>query len=771
MSITAFFKPKLKLPEPEMLHWKTMKAIKDTTERVEVDVKARVGSYVQHTVHGKVMLVSKPSPDKLEIEIKTDSTAWPSPGGIVSTRMIVDAVDCSDPQAVARARDPSVYAEASDEALAAALVGGAFAAALSACGEGPARPAARGGKAKAPVPKEPKKRGRPKGSKDSTPRTPRAAGKVAWVYEGTKAAKGRQVATIGAAVEHDGFGRAVLLEQVDLDYLQLQAGTDGNEYPVRVESVKCFVVENPAAIDADGSGAGGSGAAGSDVTPKRRKTGGRKRTALTQADAFYGLTPLSTKGDVQRAAKRKKREVAAIKKGSPLKPLRTQKNRKWPVALKEQAVKLYHRQFAANNEWSACRKELGKLPGFDGVTAANIRAWVITSAARAEAKPNEYGLLVTRAGRPPVLPAELYEEVKALVKSLAASRAIRICTSSMLPVVRSLIVHRLGADVIRPGRGGFIVGPKFLKKLASDCDLKWRKPYGDARKPPADADAQIHDMIMRLAYLMKEYSIPRGLVLNFDQTGLHFMQQRGSTYTAVEEDTKATHKSRSGKQKETKLKGLNDKRQATGTVGISFAGDVCPGQLIVEGTPANHRALPDLDGCNYAKGRGNSPGHAVGWRLVQHGLDASRGLVQRQWLGHLVQTSNHWANIRTSYAILEFIIVPWLLQKKTSMDLGADHPAILIVDCWYGWKDQDKLKTLQNLRDCTRCGSERRSSMVRCSRDALESRAYRRPRALPMAQAAVCAGGVHRLGSTSGSWRGLVAEGSHASLFYRSHLC
>jgi hypothetical protein len=76
-------------------------------------------------------------------------------------------------------------------------------------------------------------------------------------------------------------------------------------------------------------------------------------------------------------------------------------------------------------------------------------------------------------------------------------------------------------------------------------------------------------------------------------------------------------------------------------------------------------------------------------------------------LGHLTQTTNHWANIQTSYAILEFIIVPWLLEKKASMDLDTDHTAILIVDCWYGWKDQDKAKTLQNFRDCMHHGSER----------------------------------------------------------------
>ena len=86
----------------------------------------------------------------------------------------------------------------------------------------------------------------------------------------------------------------------------------------------------------------------------------------------------------------------------------------------------------------------------------------------------------------------------------------------MQPVVHAMIVHRLGAEVVRPGKGGFIAGAFFLKKLASYCELTWRKPYGDARKPPPDADAQIADMILRRAYLMKEHSIPRALVINFD---------------------------------------------------------------------------------------------------------------------------------------------------------------------------------------------------------------------------------------------------------------
>ena len=62
-----------------------------------------------HTEHGKVVLIGQPAPDKLEIEIQTDTALWPMPGGIITSRKIVDAVECSDPTAIPRARDASVY--------------------------------------------------------------------------------------------------------------------------------------------------------------------------------------------------------------------------------------------------------------------------------------------------------------------------------------------------------------------------------------------------------------------------------------------------------------------------------------------------------------------------------------------------------------------------------------------------------------------------------------------------------------------------------------
>ena len=58
----------------------------------------------------------------------------------------------------------------------------------------------------------------------------------------------------------------------------------------------------------------------------------------------------------------------------------------------------------------------------------------------------------------------------------------------------------------------------------------------------------------------------------------------------------------------------------------------------------------------------------------------------------MVQTSNHWSNIPTSYAILDRVFVPYLLKTKQQLGLAADHPSIIILDMRYGWCKQDATK-------------------------------------------------------------------------------
>jgi hypothetical protein len=260
------------------------------------------------------------------------------------------------------------------------------------------------------------------------------------------------------------------------------------------------------------------------------------------------------------------------------------------------------------------------------------------------------------------------------------------------------IIDKLGAAVIKPGQGNFVAGKTWLNRLARRAGLRWVKPYGDARKAPDNADELIHDLVLKLTLLASELQIPKSLILNSDQSGLHFMQTRGNTWAAVHtvetEEHDAGHRP---KRAETKTQGLNDKRQGTGTVTTAMSGTTLAGQLIVDSSAASpmtgEGSLPKLPGNAYAAWMGAKAGENIGFKVVRaHGATADEGALTRKWLGHMVQTSNHWSNIPTSYAILDRIFVPYLLKAKQELGLPADHPSILLVDMWYGWCKQDKDK-------------------------------------------------------------------------------
>ena len=100
-----------------------------------------------------------------------------------------------------------------------------------------------------------------------------------------------------------------------------------------------------------------------------------------------------------------------------------------------------------------------------------------------------------------------------------------------------------------------------------------------------------------------------------------------------------------------------------------------------------------MPGNAYQRWTGTKDGEKIGFELVRsYGDDPRTGELTRAWLGHMVQTSNHWSNIPTSYAILDRVIVPHLLKVKRELGLAADHPSIFLVDMWYGWCKQDKAK-------------------------------------------------------------------------------
>ena len=714
-----------------------------TTSVIETKRTLKAGSFLTHERHGKVKLKRAEGMDQLVVELCADSKRCEEAvliPGLSEQQLVVNAAECGPPfsalikdhgpphdegqAAVKRAAIALSAAKASNPHATFFISSGMSASSANPhigflLGPVPAptttnltsKAAGQGkGKEKLPPPAKPAaKKGRPKGSKDSAPRKRRRPQvKVGWHYSGRKGPHGMTSGDLGCTVHHDSLGDAFLVAQASPTKLMLQFGEGDGASVATVEAREvqlALAVESAGPASTSSADAGSSGDACSSSignTRKRQKTG--PRTSLSAALASEVQKPrTSTKAEAEQVRNRKRREATAAAKGKPVKASRERKNRIWGVELKNQAVKLYRSQFSVGMRYTACAQHLSlHFPGFAGVSAANVHSWVEADLELADHEPNEYGLIVTTKGRKPTLKPELYNELRTQIVQLAATKAFTINTTTLRPIVLGFVMNKLGPDTIRPGRGGFVAGRSWIQQLAKDANLKWRKPFGDARKHPKDADQQIEDMILRLAYLMHEFDVPPALTINFDHTGLHFMQMRGNTWTVVDMDTDTQHFSRQQKGKEVKQQAKGDKRQTTGTVGTSMAGDVLPGQLLVQGVSTSHQALPQLDGNKYVQLAGSNAGHKVGFKLAQSGHDTLKGQLTRKWLGHLGQTPNHWADIRTSYAILEYIIVPWLLQKKAAIGKAPDAVSILIIDCWYGWKDQDKKKTLITFRHYVR---------------------------------------------------------------------
>ena len=689
-------------PARTSITWFQMVQRPGTTALVPMKREARPGMYITHKDHGKVKLLAESVPNQLKIQLKSGEDAT-----------IVYAEDCGPPFSASVKLQDDSFDDARMGFLREEVAGWeAYDQIYITHFKSPTASSKAAGKRVASEPEQPSrnKGGRPLGSKDKQPRKLRAK-EITWEYTGRRGPVGLQSTTFGKTVRHDGLGNGILVQQPDPSHftLSITGDDDGVESLVTVTVNELQAVTDSQSEPAAESGrslAGGSTAGssvGASQPVSKRKAGKRKRVAATE------LPPQQLKrakrAEIVEKHNRKKREATAEARGKPLKAASQQLNQKWAPELRQQAVQLFYSRFAPK-DFQGCARHLLGIPGFTGVTRGHVQGWVASTQKLAVQEPNEFGLVVTTAGRQPELPKALYEELKEQIVALAKTKAFTLNATTLRPIALAFVVTRLGPDVIRSSRGGFTCGRTWITALAKAAKLKWRKPFGDARKHPPDADAQIQDMKMRLAYLMHEYDVPPALTLNFDQTGLHFMQMRGNTWTVVEEDLDTAHASRQGKGKEVKQQNKGDKRQATGTVGSSMAGDVLPGQLIVQGTPNRWQtqkgSLPQLDGNKYSELAGGNAGHKIGFRPTQSTSNSAAGQLTRTWLGHLVQTSNHWANIQTSYAILEYIIVPWLLQKKAAIGKPADAVCILIVDCWYGWKDQDKKKTLITFRHYVR---------------------------------------------------------------------
>ena len=137
--------------------------------------------------------------------------------------------------------------------------------------------------------------------------------------------------------------------------------------------------------------------------------------------------------------------------------------------------------------------------------------------------------------------------------------------------------------------------------------------------------------------------IPHDLVINWDQTGIHYIPVSSSTMEA----------------KRVEITAVDDKRQITAVFGGSLTGDFLPIQLIYQGT--TKRCLPTVE-------------------------------FRHDW--HATFSHNHCANEEIMIDYLQKILIPYVDNKRMLLKLRDDYPALVLFDHFSGQMTESVLKLL-----------------------------------------------------------------------------
>lgn len=118
--------------------------------------------------------------------------------------------------------------------------------------------------------------------------------------------------------------------------------------------------------------------------------------------------------------------------------------------------------------------------------------------------------------------------------------------------------------------GPFTMSKNWLNMLCRSLNLTMRTRTTAAQKLPDDWEEKVLRMNQRVAVLAHKYSIPKDLVINLDQTGIHFIPttDRGRAQRVA---------------REIAMIGGEDKRQITGILAVSAANNLLPPQLNFQG--------------------------------------------------------------------------------------------------------------------------------------------------------------------------------------------
>ena len=201
------------------------------------------------------------------------------------------------------------------------------------------------------------------------------------------------------------------------------------------------------------------------------------------------------------------------------------------------------------------------------------------------------------------------------------------------------------SNLLASNGGHITLSKHWGKHLLSRMGYVKRRASTKAKVAVQDFEEVKAQFLLDIKVVVEMDEIPFDLVINWDQTGIHYVPV--GSWTMEKEGSKRVE-----------IVAVDDKRQITAVFAGSLTGDFLPPQLIYKGT--TKRCLP---GVNFPS----------------------------DW--HITHSHNHWSN---ESAYIEKILLPYIGGKRRDLKLHPDYPALAIFDKFTGQGTESLLKILED---------------------------------------------------------------------------
>ena len=239
-----------------------------------------------------------------------------------------------------------------------------------------------------------------------------------------------------------------------------------------------------------------------------------------------------------------------------------------------------------------------------------------------------------KSGRPLMLGDDLDKQVRAYLTSLRENGAA--VNTAIAIACATGIVKSHDSNLLECNGGHVLLTKHWAKYLLRRMGFVKRRASTAAKVSPSCFEKLKAQFNFDIKAVIEMEEIPSELVINWDQTGIHYVPV--SSWTMAKEGSKRVE-----------IAGLDDKRQITAVFGCTMAGDFLSPQLIYQGK--TNKCLPSV-------------------------------AFPSNW--NITFSENHWSNESTMVDYIGKILLPYIKRKREELALSTNHQALVIFDRFRG---------------------------------------------------------------------------------------